>query len=152
MRILVVSDSHGDVNRLRLAIEQQPTAQLIIYLGDGLRDLDSIQIKTPLIKVKGNCDLASLEAIKFVERVCGNQIIYCTHGHAEHVKHTTSELIREAKSVNADIALYGHTHNPVTTYQDGLWLVNPGSVKQGRYAVVDVVENGILPILMKIKY
>ena len=38
MRVLVVSDVHGRTGRLYEAIEQQPTANTVIFLGDGLRD------------------------------------------------------------------------------------------------------------------
>ena len=36
MRVLVVSDVHGDFRSLCEAIEQQPTAKVVIFLGDGV--------------------------------------------------------------------------------------------------------------------
>ena len=38
MRIVVMSDSHGRADRVKQVIEQQPQAELFIFLGDGLRD------------------------------------------------------------------------------------------------------------------
>ena len=35
MRILVLSDTHGDFNRMMKAVNQQPTAEVIIHCGDG---------------------------------------------------------------------------------------------------------------------
>ena len=35
MRVLVVSDSHGDSISLRRAILAQPKAEVVIHLGDG---------------------------------------------------------------------------------------------------------------------
>ena len=35
MRILVVSDSHGDYRSLKKAIAAQPTAEVIVHCGDG---------------------------------------------------------------------------------------------------------------------
>ena len=35
MRILVLSDTHGDFNRMMKAVTEQPTAEVIIHCGDG---------------------------------------------------------------------------------------------------------------------
>ncbi len=151
MRVLVLSDSHGDVYKLRRAIDSQPTARLIAFLGDGEYDIDSVECRVPVIKVRGNCDFGSSLPLNFTDEVCGKKI-YCTHGFRENVKYTTENLISAAKSHGAHIALYGHTHVPVTSYEDGLYLVNPGSVREGSFAVIDITDSGIMPIIMKIKY
>ena len=64
---------------------------------------------------------------------------------------TAENLVSAAKSHGAHIALYGHTHVPVTSYDGGLYLVNPGSVREGSFAVIDITDSGIMPIIMKIK-
>lgn len=150
MRVLVLSDSHGDVYKLRRAIDSQPTAKLIVFLGDGEYDIDSVECRVPVIKVRGNCDFGSSLPLNFTDEVCGKKI-YCTHGFRENVKYTTENLISAAKSHGAHIALYGHTHVPVTSYDGGLYLVNPGSVREGSFAVIDINDSGIMPIIMKIK-
>lgn len=150
MRVLVLSDSHGDVYKLRRAIDSQPTAKLIVFLGDGEYDIDSVECRVPVIKVRGNCDFGSSLSLNFTDEVCGKKI-YCTHGFRENVKYTTENLISAAKSHGAHIALYGHTHVPVTSYDGGLYLVNPGSVREGSFAVIDITDSGIMPIIMKIK-
>lgn len=151
MRILVVSDSHGSPMNLRKAIEQQPTAELLFYLGDGEHDLEYANVQLPTVKVKGNCDWGSELPAFSVDKVEG-KVIYSTHGYVEFVKYGLTGLISAARERNAHIALYGHTHNPVTEYIDGVWYVNPGSIREGRYAVVDITKVGIMPILMKIRY
>lgn len=150
MRVLVLSDSHGDVYKLRRAIDSQPTAKLIVFLGDGEYDIDSVECRVPVIKVRGNCDFGSSLPLNFTDEVCGKKI-YCTHGFRENVKYTTENLISAAKSHGAHIALYGHTHVPVTSYDGGLYLVNPGSVREGSFAFIDITDSGIMPIIMKIK-
>lgn len=150
MRVLVLSDSHGDVYKLRRAIDSQPIAKLIVFLGDGEYDIDSVECRVPVIKVRGNCDFGSSLPLNFTDEVCGKKI-YCTHGFRENVKYTTENLISAAKSHGAHIALYGHTHVPVTSYDGGLYLVNPGSVREGSFAVIDITDSGIMPIIMKIK-
>ncbi len=150
MRILVVSDSHGDPLKLRRAVDQQPTAEMLFFLGDGEHDLDYAGVMLPAVKVRGNCDWGSILPAFSVDKING-KVIYSTHGHGEFVKHGTSMLISAAKERGAHIALYGHTHNPVTEYIDGVWYVNPGSMRDGNYAVVDITDSGIMPILMKIR-
>lgn len=151
MRILVLSDSHGDTAALLKAYEQQPGAELVIFLGDGERDVNMLPTDKPLIKVRGNCDFYS-ELPEFVVDEEKGVRLYCTHGYREYVKYGTSALIEAARSNGAHIALYGHTHQPVTSYTDGIYLVNPGSARQGSYAVIDITDGGIMPVLMKIRY
>ena len=66
------------------------------------------------------------------------------HGHAEHVKYGTDELICRARQEGADIVLYGHTHSGVTAYDDGLYIMNPGSIRDGHYGMIDIVPGGIM--------
>ena len=150
MRIVVLSDSHGNSFNIRRAMEQQPTAELFIFLGDGEWDFKHCPTDKPCIMVKGNCDWGSdLPAFAVTQEK--GYTIYCTHGYAENVKCGDSRLRERAREYGAHIALYGHTHNPVTVYDDGLWLVNPGSIHDGSYAVIDLVPSGIMPILMKVR-
>lgn len=153
MRILVISDSHGDSYSVRQAVMEQPTARMLFYLGDGEYDLELVEcMKRPLYihKVKGNCDFGSILPANVVDEVEGVRI-YATHGYVEKVKYGTQLLRQYAADNKAAIALYGHTHNPDTTYSDGIWLVNPGSIRMGEYAVIDITAQGIMPILMKLK-
>lgn len=152
MRILVISDSHGDSYSVRQAVLEQPTAEMMFFLGDGEYDLDIIRASSRLYihKVKGNCDFGSILPAHIVDEVEGVRI-YATHGYVERVKYGTGLLRQYAADNKATIALYGHTHNPDTTYSDGIWLVNPGSIRVGEYAVIDITSKGIMPILMKLK-
>lgn len=151
MRILVVSDSHGDTRRLLKAIESQPDINMMIHLGDGERDMDDLSylLKVPFVAVCGNCDLYSLLPECELLTVGGKRI-YCTHGHREKVKYGDTLLRQTAKSRNADIALYGHTHVPVNDYDDGLYVFNPGSVREGNFGVIDILPSGIICIPQKV--
>ena len=147
MRILVLSDSHGMPSRILDAVEAHPEAEALIFLGDGKRDLDTVESyyhSLPnVIKVAGNCDFSSsLPLLRVV--TLGGKKIYCTHGHAEHVKYGTDELLLRARQEGADIVLYGHTHTGVTCYDDGLYIMNPGSIRDGHYGMIDIVPGGIM--------
>ena len=39
MKLLVLSDSHGRVGMLEKAYETHPDTDMIVFLGDGLRDI-----------------------------------------------------------------------------------------------------------------
>ena len=154
MRILVISDSHGDEFSLRYAIECQEEAKMVIFLGDGCRDAVTVSQSFPdrkFVLLKGNCDFACAYPEHSIEHI-GGKTLYCTHGSSENVKYTLSELIYRAQSANADIALYGHTHIPVTDYRDGLHIFNPGSTRQGQYGVIDITCAGVVCINMTLNF
>lgn len=146
MRVLVVSDVHGRVDRLYEAIEQQPTARDVIFLGDGIRQAEDAQDRYPdrtFYLVPGNCDFGS-RLIPIRQETFGGKRFYFTHGHLHEVKYTLYRLELAAREAGADIALFGHTHTPYEEYVDGLHLFNPGSLGyEGTYGYVDVVGDGI---------
>lgn len=152
MRLLVFSDSHGNTSKMTDAIMLHPEADIIVHLGDGERDVEQIKDiigNKPLVQVCGNCDFYSHLPVNEFIFAKGTKI-FCTHGHTELVKHGTGALYSKAKSCGAHIALYGHTHNPVTDYDDGFYAMNPGSIRDGNYGVVDIVDGGIICINMKL--
>ncbi len=146
MRILVVSDVHGRVDRLYEAIEQQPTARDVIFLGDGIRQAEDAADRYPdrtFYMVPGNCDFGS-QLIPVRQESFGGKRFYFTHGHHHNVKYTLYRLEMAAREAGADIALFGHTHVPCEEYVDGLYLFNPGSLGyEGTYGYVDIVSGGI---------
>ena len=53
---------------------------------------------------------------------------------------------------NADIVLFGHTHLPITEYDDELYLLNPGSLQyaDGTYGIIDITDAGISVQIIKV--
>ena len=152
MRIIVFSDSHGGARCIAEALMMHPEAQAVIHLGDGERDmaaLGSLLEGKRLIAVSGNCDLYSDLPAEALEDIGGVRIL-CTHGHRYGVKSSDGALVERALKVNARILLYGHTHEPVTRYEDGLYIMIPGSARQGRYGMIDITPNGIACILCEL--
>lgn len=149
MRLLVLSDSHGRSNLLIDAVELHPEADAVIFLGDGERDVELLGKLHPEIKlyaVCGNCDFNSSLPSFLLEKF-GGVIVYAAHGNNEAVKYSLDLLRQKAMTCRASIALYGHTHVPDTKYENGIWFVNPGSAATGRYAMIDITDKGIMPIL-----
>lgn len=124
---------------------------MVIHLGDGERDfsgMEDLLEGKKLVQVCGNCDYASMLPVNEII-TAGGVKIFCTHGFAEHVKFGPQELYAKALAVNARIALYGHTHNSVTEYVDGLYVMNPGSARSGEYGAIDITPSGIMLLKMK---
>lgn len=151
MRIVVISDTHGDLSGFEQAVSQQQKADIFIHLGDCERDLDSVKTIFPdkkFLSVSGNCDFGSVTPTEDEIEACGKRIFF-THGHTYYVKSGYSSAINEARRRKADILLFGHTHLPFTSYEDGLYIMNPGSVghpAEGKptYGIIDITEAGIV--------
>jgi len=154
MRVLVVSDVHGKLNLLREAIEAQPTARDVIFLGDGLRQVEDVMDLYPdrtFYTVPGNCDFGA-QGIPVRQETFGGKRFYFTHGHLHGVKHGLYRLDLAAREAGADIALFGHTHLAYEEYADGLYLFNPGSLGYDyTYGYVDIVGNGIRTAVVKLR-
>lgn len=158
MRVLVISDSHRNSRVIEKILYAQPTAIHVFFLGDLAGDIEDFEYIFPEKKfhvLSGNCDYFSAFPSSGIEKV-GDKKIFYTHGHTLGVKSSTSHLLKTAKAQECDIALFGHTHIPLTLYEDGVWLVNPGSCSSPRegkpptYAVIDIENNGIMPIIIEV--
>jgi len=159
MRIIVISDTHGNYAKLRDVLERhQNDANMVVFLGDGLRDLDLVQDEFPKLEyhaVAGNCDFGRME--KRVDLVfAGGKRILITHGDQFSVKYSTERLLHLARENNAAIVLFGHTHCSMTRYEDGIYLMNPGSPSCPRdskagYGIIDIMPNGIFTNLVELK-
>lgn len=148
MRILVLSDSHRDKISLMMAVKLHREADVVVFLGDGEEDFQCEKMSSLLSlkevhSVRGNCDVySSLPSEETF--ACGGKTVFILHGHTRGVKHGTEELLRAAKEKCADIVLYSHTHIPKSEYIDNMYVMCPGSIRDGSYGIVDITDNGIL--------
>ena len=149
MRILVLSDSHRHNINLFSAIVEEPTAEVVYFLGDGANEFEEARLiygkEKAFIGVKGNCDqFSSLPEIDV--RVIEGKKIMASHGYLHNVKFGLEDLQFEAFDKNYDIVLFGHTHMPEKVYKDGIYYFNPGSLREGCYGVIDITPNGLICI------
>lgn len=158
MRILVTSDSHRNLYALKEIISRHPDIKHIFFLGDNADDIESIRdsFKDRIFHiVSGNCDFASVYKSCAVETIENTGIFYC-HGHRHNVKYTLETLKNTARENNCTLVLFGHTHKSLCCYDDGVYLVNPGSCSSSRegpesYAVIDITPKGIMPSLLTVQ-
>lgn len=146
MRILVISDTHGDFNSLLKAVDSQPKAEVIIHCGDGEEQSEFLKERFKekmIVAVKGNCDWDSLLPAKEILRING-KTIFVTHGHLYGAKAGLYNLVCAAREEKADILLFGHTHIPITEYDNGLYIMNPGSCHgyNASYGFIDILDDG----------
>ncbi len=151
IRVLAVSDSHGDRRTLHRILERHREANAVFHLGDGYADVLALQDEFSVYSVAGNCDGFSCEAPAEREIMVGGKRFFAVHGHTYSVKHTLLRLSLAAQSRQADVALFGHTHTPCIERVENLVLVNPGSVRDGgRYALIDIENGAIFPHLERL--
>ena len=147
MKILIFSDSHSSMRFMRQCVEKIKP-QAIVHLGDYYDDGEALGELYPNIQlhqVPGNCDKyrAPIHAREILVMTIGGVRFYMTHGHIHKVKMVLSLLMRDARAAQADIALFGHTHQAYCQQEeDGLWVLNPGSCGYyGGSAGLIVIEN-----------
>lgn len=149
MKILVVADSHGKKENLKIALESDEYDK-IIYVGDGIKDLLELSVdKTKLILVKGNNDITKVVPQQTVVEIEGKRF-FITHGDEYNVKYGFKNLIEEADKLNANVVIFAHTHISLQTkLENGMILINPGSISKGKlnqntFAIIDIdAENNI---------
>lgn len=145
MKIIVFSDSHGDLSNMVNVIEREQPDR-VFHLGDHLRDIQEIEWAypdLPIDKVPGNCDWRSSGPFEIKLTLEGCTMLLC-HGHEYGVKTGLGALAYHAREEKASIALFGHTHEPHISKRMGVTLCNPGSCGMGcapSYGVL-TLENG----------
>lgn len=154
MRIVVISDSHKNTYIIDKILSRERETMHIFFLGDNISDIEDFEILYPdkiFHAVSGNCDYSSTAPSVNIANIQNRKILY-THGHIYNVKCGKERLKEAARQNGYDIVLYGHTHVSEILYEDGVYFVNPGSCSKPResrasYAVIDITENGIMPII-----
>ncbi|CAM3127495.1 YfcE family phosphodiesterase [Lactococcus hircilactis] len=143
---VVMSDSHEDRDVIqKIKTHYQNSATAIFHCGDSeLSSQDPIW--DGITVVRGNCDDDAAYPNFLTQKVEGKKVLI-THGHLYFVGMGLDSYASFAEQENADIALFGHIHQPVAQIINGILFLNPGSVAQPRgkyqvkmYAVIEINE------------
>ena len=148
MKILLIGDSHGKLERLRDIWPKLTGIDLIAHTGDHYSDALSIEreFKVPVTAVGGNCDGTGPDRA-IIDTEYGR--ILLTHGHREGVKYDLGNLYYSVLEEDCRAAFYGHTHCSSIVEKDGIYFINPGSLslprdnKSGSYAIVRTAEDSL---------
>ncbi len=151
MRILVISDTHGELALARqICLEDKEGFDKIFHLGDFYKDGVSLgeEMGIPVHAVKGNCDGSMCPTdYEIVEVEFGN--LYLAHGHFDNVNNDYQNICYKAQSLDCKGAIFGHTHIGLFHKDQGIYLLNPGSLtkpldgKPRSYAIVNTDEEGM---------
>ena len=157
MKIMCISDIHGNIECLNKAIERyrEENAEELIILGDfsgyyfSSSDFEVAEILNnmagSIIAVKGNCDSAQADELfnfnlGYLKTIDINDIkVTLTHGHIYNRNNLPENC--------GEIFLSGHTHIGNIEKINGRIIANPGSISKPRggtrksYITID--ENNI---------
>lgn len=145
MKILVISDTHGNIDRLNSILKKTGPYDALFHCGDiegqeyAIREAADCR----MYLVSGNNDWDSSLPEELSVTIDDYRFWVC-HGHRYGVSLSPSMIREEAASRNADVCLFGHTHKPFLDTSRGLTLLNPGSLNYprqiGRKSTFAVIE------------
>lgn len=148
--IMVISDTHGEIDEVLEQYNRLNNIDMIIHLGDYASDAKRIERETgtTVVAVKGNMDGEKSEAPNRVIEIEDYKILL-THGHLEKVMAGLTTLYYKALSFSCDVAMFGHTHIPVKIQEGSILFINPGSItfprggSKSSFALVTLQAEGI---------
>ncbi|HEY4531876.1 MAG TPA: metallophosphoesterase [Kurthia sp.] len=126
MKIVVLSDTHGDADVIEQVYKQEQDADAFFHCGDSELAYDDAHFHD-MYRVKGNCDFDR----NFVDDLLvpiGDRSIFMTHGHLYNIKMTLTPLDYKAQETGADIVLFGHSHLLGAEQIGDTLFLNPGSL------------------------
>lgn len=151
MRILVISDTHGEMGKVYEVYRSLKDIDMIVHLGDLKSDANDLEEKLGIevAGVKGNMDGARTkeDSSMIINTEAGK--ILLTHGHADGVNYNLTQLYYRALEEGCVAAFFGHTHVPYLEESGEVILLNPGSLTRprdgsdGSYSIVETGKDGI---------
>ena len=121
MRILVISDTHGEMGKVYEVYRSLKDIDMIVHLGDLKSDANDLEEKLGIevAGVKGNMDGARTkeDSSMIINTEAGK--ILLTHGHADGVNYNLTQLYYRALEEGCVAAFFGHTHIPYLE-EDGI--------------------------------
>lgn len=151
MKIVAMSDSHGNAAAVEKVIAQNHNADGFYHLGDGWRDFAFAALEPGVLRVgvRGNCDMTSALPQNDI-RILEGVRIAAFHGEEFY---GIADAVRLAVKYQAKVVLHGHTHEPNIEFVNGVYIVCPGTLKYRAvqtYAVLELKDGGVKPELKRI--
>lgn len=122
-KILVLSDTHGNISALEKLVPIMKDSDYIFHLGDYYKDIKLFkEFDNKIYSVKGNCDGGGSDIVLDIEGLK----IMLTHGDKYGVKSGLTRLSLKAEEIGAKVVYYGHTHIAKIEEFNGVHFINPG--------------------------
>ena len=150
MKILAVSDTHGDREILATILKQQPQLDGYFYAGDSELPADDPLFET-YRAVEGNMDFDPNFPMQLTATI-DHTTIFMTHGHRFGVNFGLDKLVAAGEAAHAQLLIFGHTHQLGVEEHAGMIVLNPGSISQprgqfanlgGTYATVTFTDDNV---------
>lgn len=144
MRLLIISDTHGDEQTFKHVVLREDPDQ-IIHCGDFCIAVERLPQLEILTVVRGNCDRPGVPDEALWEGAGLRFLV--AHGHQYGIKSSLAQLSYRAEEVAANVVCFGHSHLPLCVARGGALFINPGSLVAPRgfpeptYAVLEA-ESG----------
>ena len=132
MKILVVSDTHGNNAVLDKLVKIHPDCDLYLHAGDSESDEQSL---FPFRTVRGNCDYFTTANERLLINTPKGYLLM------QHKPNIPSDIISE---YDVKIFIHGHTHIRRYEIINNLIILNPGAMSYSRdkydcsYAIVTI--------------
>ena len=168
MKVLIVSDVHGNYLNMKKVLENNPQFDIFLLLGDVLSgpDIEGYnptklaellnEYSNKIFYVRGNCDVYNMELLDFfmdkdkMILPIDNHLFFFTHGHL----YRPYDIIDD----EFDVFLSGHTHIPTMDKEKNKYYLNPGSITlpkansvksylfydNGEFQLIDLDNNKII--------
>lgn len=137
MKVLLVSDSHGNYDSLNRLFKMYPNMDLYLHAGDSEQDEFSL---TPFVSVKGNND-------RYYD--FNNHLLIPTPYGNMYVQHTPYVSNGVIKTNQVKIVVHGHTHIRRNQIINNIIYINPGAISYARdkyagsYAILTIDINSV---------
>ncbi len=137
----LIADTHG---LIRPGVhEALKGVELILHAGDvgGSQILDELRLIAPIRAVSGNTDPPDDPTLADkIELDLGGVRIHVSHGHEVG----SPNPARLAQRYDADVVIYGHTHQQVVTTLGDQLFVNPGAAGPRRFSLSPSVARMVI--------
>ena len=153
-RFFVCSDIHGAESRLESALSKHQDVDTVIVCGDlemEFYDVEEIIRRNTsrsidIRMVRGNCDsyYSSSSGVpdQITVTLSPHSRALVTHG---HLYHASAEIMAySALEKNCNVVIYGHTHRQQDKEIYGIRFLNPGSIRNGNYMIIESESNGAI--------
>ena len=135
-KLVILSDIHHDLARVRAILPILNEADYVIFCGDGIEDIMYFRnaLRSPLVCVRGNNDFGT-NITETAVSTFGNTRALVTHGHKFDVRNGLKALYFTAMTDKCRMVFFGHTHTFTDKIVQGVHFINPGALCMGSYSL-----------------
>lgn len=145
MKIVVLSDTHGDAEVISTVFNQEQDADVFFHCGDSELSYNDDHFND-MIRVKGNCDFDNDFEHDIIVNL-DDRKVFITHGHLYDIKTSLAKVSEKAQETGVDFVFFGHSHLLGAEVINDVLFLNPGSLTLPRggndksYATIEWEED-----------